>query len=315
MSLSNPFAKEGAAVPAAPSSVIGVALFASLYAAAEFALHSGLPLDTSVTISWSLLGCDAPSEVQAGFTAFLKCLRDWMDERALPHAWIHVHERGPRVGIHTHLAVHVPTIAARRHRQLKTLRREFRHWARGWARGQAGGPAPRAIRVRGPSAETPWLHWLAFNYLLKGYDQDAVVVSGRNAPHGQAVKLGDLVAFPHRDPGNVATLSRAGWSATLGPCHRAAGRHPAAITLENLAQRSVPAFQLDATSPPSQRAAPLQHEPAHPPFRSRFEDGFRDVRILYGEDFAQRVTQQYAPLQAPAPPQPVAPEDDPLLDI
>ena len=82
---------------------------------------------------------------------------------------------------------------------------------------------PRAIRVRGPKKETPWLHWLTTSYLMKGYDRSAVVQSARNSPDGLEVLLGELIAWPWRDPGPVPLKQRVGASRSLGPDRRAIG--------------------------------------------------------------------------------------------
>jgi hypothetical protein len=323
----NPFQPQGVAVSATPSSfLIDFNRFSAFYAAAEFALFVGLPLDTSVTIIWSRLGLTTAPEVQAGFNAFLKCLRGWLDERGLPQAWIFCHEFGPTTGLHTHFAIHVPVMRARKLIDVKMMRQEFRRWARAWGPRQTGGPTPRAIRVRGPSVETPWLHWLLFHYLAKGYDRDAVVRTARNSSDGRDVLLGDLIAFAWRDPGPVGPAQRVGWSKTLGPAARAKGHHPDAILpLARSAPSLPPDFDLNAalTAPslPGTWAAlpgqahhrpPPQLQPHDarpitlPPFRSRLEDGLIDVRVLYGAEFFERVTKLAAWPAAPEPVEPVA---------
>lgn len=135
------------------SRLLGETEFASIYAAADFAAEFQMPMDTLVTISWSLLGVTSDSAVQAAFTSFTKCLRDRLTNRVSPIAYIYAHEVGAVVGLHSHLAVFV---AGERNRL------EFRHWVRGWADRFAGRYIPRAVRVTGPRIDTPWLHWLRY---------------------------------------------------------------------------------------------------------------------------------------------------------
>ena len=92
--------------------------------------------------------------------------------------------------------------------------------------GRSAGARPGPYRVRGPKKETPWLHWLTTSYLMKGYDRSAVVQSARNSPDGREVFLGDLIAWPWRDPGPVALKQRVGGVAQFGarpPRDRRAG--------------------------------------------------------------------------------------------
>ena len=116
---------------------------------------------------------------------------------------------GARIGLHTHLNLYVPGVPPDDRPDLQKIYRpdvapdyrgEFRAWARGWPERQVGRRTPRAIRVRGPKKETPWLHWLTTSYLMKGYDRSAVVQSARNSPDRLEVLLGDLIAWPCRIP-------------------------------------------------------------------------------------------------------------------
>ena len=55
--------------------------FATLYSAAEFAEAFDLCFDTTVTISWRLMGPEVEGDVPTYFAAFTKCLRDWLEQR------------------------------------------------------------------------------------------------------------------------------------------------------------------------------------------------------------------------------------------
>ena len=203
--------------------------FATLYAAAEFAAAFRLWFDTTVAISWRLMGEEVERDVPRFFTAFTKCLGDWLKQRYLPAAWIYAHEYGRKVGLHTHLALYVPGLPS--DVELRKLvspnapdyRREFRKWVKGWPERRIGRPVPKAIGVSTRKTETPWLHWLTTSYLMKGYDCSAVVQAARNSPDGREVLLGDLIAYPWHDPGPVDMKHRVGASRSLGPDRRAIG--------------------------------------------------------------------------------------------
>jgi len=268
--------------------------FAVLYSAAEFAAAFELWFDTTITLSWRLMGPEVEGDVPTFFAAFTKCLSDWLRQRTLPAAWIYAHESGPKVGLHTHLNLYVPGAPPDDRPDLQKLYRpdtapdyrgEFRAWARAWPERQVGRRAPRAIRVRGPKKEAPSLHWLTTSYLLKGYDPYAIVQSARNAPDGRAVFLADLIAWPWRDGGAVPLKHRVGVSRSLGPERRALGV-PGGF--DYLLEE--PTFQLTANSVPMRLV-----RPPRPAFRSTYEDGIRDVRRLYPKDFYERVTRLITP--------------------
>jgi hypothetical protein len=295
----NPFCQ----TPTKPSRFITESDFAGLYAAAEFAAFWGLTLDVHIAITWRLISPEQEADVQAALTGFFKCLRAWLDERRLPQAWIYSHETGRRQGAHTHLAIHIPGKDVR-----PGLRKVFRQWLRDWAKRQAGGPAARAVRVRddgGRTSET--LHWLFMSYLAKGFDREAVVLSARNAPCGVDVMLGDLIAFPWHDPGPVLTKARVGWSRSLGPDRRAVGYPsgkegcvaPARADVAVMAQESGQPFKKHTWWRPNtdwgdvnmprlenpKAMARYRALKANRPFRSSYEDGARDVRLLYPATF------------------------------
>jgi hypothetical protein len=258
--------------------------FAALHAATEFAAAFELWFDTTITISWRLMGPEVEGDVPTYFAVFLKCLRDWLAQRQLPVAWIYTHENSSKIGLHTHLILYLPgDLFDDIH---CAYRSDFRAWAKGWAARQVGRPTPRALRVRGPQKETPWLHWLTFSYLVKGYDPCAVVQSARHAPDGRAVFLADVIAWPRRDGGAVPLKHRVGVSRSLGPERRALGV-PGGF--DYLLEE--PTFQLTADSVPMR----LVRWPPKPAFRSSYEDGIRDVRRLYPKAFYERVTRLVTP--------------------
>ncbi len=293
-------------MPEARHAGIGVQEFADLYAAAEWAHSSGFWFDTTLTIAWRRLEIEDPADVQRVLTAFLKCLRDWLAQRCLPPAWIYAHECGPIIGLHTHLAIYIPGSVNADDAPQSDYRADFRAWVLAWVRRRMGRPVPRSTRVRGPRAETPWLHWLTAHYLMKGYDRGVEVQSSRTSPDGQPVTLGDLIVFDWQDPGKVAMTQRVGWSRPLGPGRRATGvpwgaddrtaptwpltdfsvTPPKDVFVPPVAGPLRPFGRLGDVKTPA--ALPRHGRPA-PAFRSKFDEGVRDVRQLYPEDFLRRV--------------------------
>jgi len=278
----NPFQKT-INVEASKSRCVGEAEFAAVYAAADFSAKYEMWMDTMVTISWSRLGVMGDQAVQSAFTTFTKCMRDWLQQRVIPVAYIYAHEVGPVVGLHTHVSVFV---AGERNRE------EFRSWAKQWGERFYGHYISRAVHVSGPRADKPWLHWLRFGYLMKGYDRDCIVQSCRVAPDGRDVRLGDIVPFAWSDPGPVTLQHRVGVSRSLGPERRAIGiparvddridgRKPHLVAVKGFGMR------------------PVNWSHVLKPFRSKYEDGARDVRVLYGQEFVERVTGLPAGITAP----------------
>ncbi|MGF3027058.1 hypothetical protein ACQVP2_30105 [Methylobacterium aquaticum] len=281
--------------------------FAEHYAAAEFAAWHGLYCETAVTFWWGALGASDGPSAQKIFSDFLKHLNDWLHERHLPTAYFFCHESSPRIGVHTHLAVYLSLSSCVR----LPVRDEFRRWAMEWPQRNGYGRCPRAIRVTGPAKQTPWLHWHRFHYQVKGYDRLAVVRRARNSPSGTDLMLGDLIAWPWQDPGAVTMMPRLGSAMNLGPARRRVGIPKYCDELRNPPRPKRPvvpreislAEQLQELRPP---------KVPRPPFRSRYEDGWRDVRFLYPLDFITRVTNlSYVPEAPQQPP----PQDDFMLKM
>lgn len=87
-----------------------------LYLAIMRANLQDMHLTYFATISWSTLGLTDDAEIQVATQALFERLREWAKRKKdargapapIPLAWIWVHERGPRLGMHTHLLMHVP---------------------------------------------------------------------------------------------------------------------------------------------------------------------------------------------------------------
>lgn len=244
--------------PAKPSTLIGERDFAGFFSAAQLAAREHCHFTVSVTLTWSRMGLTDQNEIRAHLQAFIKCMRDWLSQRRLFKAWVFSNESGPVIGLHTHLAVHVPV----------GHRKAFREWSKAWVARRYGGDVPRAIVTKLAGDEPIVAHWRIVSYCLKGYDRDAVVLGPENAWDGRSVMLGDLIACPWKDPGFV-DIERLGWSPWLEKFTRTDRRTP-------LASRPLDPF------PRKSRHLP---DMTPPPFRSSYAEGVRDVRLLYPKAF------------------------------
>lgn len=276
----NPFASS----TRPPSRLLTETDFNTMYAATAFAYRHGLLFDMLVTLVWGLMGPDAEADVSQHFNAFQKCLREYLEERSWPVAWIYSHEHSPTFGLHTHLAVYVPGQLSQNY-PLKT-RAQLRKWANTWPQRRFGRPCPKAVRVTGPATETSWLHWQRFGYLMKGYDSQVVVQSAEVAPDRVTTFLGDLIPWQWVDPGPVPLKQRVGHSRSLGPQYRAVDAPP------KLGAK--PKGRVSLTIGPDGRWKSVVTPVPGCGFRSRYEDGVRDVRLLYPPDFYKRITRQDA---------------------
>lgn len=281
--------------------------FAGHYAAAAFAAWHQLYCETAVTFWWGALGALDGASAQEIFTDFLKHLNAWLHERHLPTVYFFSHESSPRIGVHTHLAVYLCLLTCSRSRP----RDEFRRWAMGWPERNGYGSCPRAIRVTGPAKRTPWLHWHRFHYQVKGYNPRAVVRRAYNSPSGTDVMLGDLIAWPWQDPGVVTLRPRLGSCLNLGPARREIGIPKDCDNFRNPPRPKRPVVPQEL-SLGEQLWRLRQPEAPRPPFISRYEDGWRDVRWLYPKEFNTRVTKLS---YQPEPPRRPPPPDDFMLEM
>jgi hypothetical protein len=205
-------------------------------------------------VNWSAIGMTDEATVTDCMSAFTACLRDYLSRRGVPSLWVYCHEFGKVYGWHTHFALFMPV-------ECPEARIETMRWLRDWPVRQFGRRIPSAVRQRVPREHSERLHWLIFNYLMKGCDKNAVVMSSRNAHDGRTIRLPDLVAHHWRDPGIMNFRKRIGCSQALDRGQQ---------------ERGVPATWCEALPKPKSIPGP---------FRSTFDDGVFDVRKLYGEAF------------------------------
>lgn len=165
--------------------------------AAEFAAVQGWRFGASLTLSFALMGAfDAP-RIQLCLKRFLKCLAQWLRDNDLPRSYIGVVENAPKVGLHLHLAAHVPAVQ----------RSAFRSWIEGWVCtecARAGVDYERKAWSLNRYGKDYFLtHNIATHYLLKGSDVGAVIQAASEAPDCKEVLLRDVLAFDFCNPGPV----------------------------------------------------------------------------------------------------------------
>jgi hypothetical protein len=219
--------------------------------ASEYAHCANYILDVSVCVNWTCMGLVNPSDVQRSWKRFKKCKRDWFAQRGAPQAWIAVFEATK--GLHTHLVVSLPPM----------LRGDFKRWCRAWVMNECERRHvdfnPKSLAISRHNEQQPRLHWQLTHYLIKGADVDAVVQSGQDAPDGEPVRLGHLLAYAFEDPG-IVPFDRV----QIGPalCRR-------------------------------QRRTARLFEGGERPWRSAWERGERDVNYLYPADFIALVRRKH----------------------
>lgn len=273
----NPF---HAAATAAPY-LLGEADFRELYAAAAFAVETQLFLDTRVTIAWALCSDEAARDSRPYFNSFTSSLRGWLRSRGGPPAWIYAHERSPAIGLHTHIALSVPSWSSRAPKSSidVPIRQQFRVWAQMWADWHFPDRVARAIRVRGPSQPSIVEHWRAFHYLLKGYDPRAIIPNAAAALPEEPILLADLMAFYSADPGHVSLHPRCASSRSLSQQQRKLGTFEVAATRPKRTRSTDEAWPFPASLRSGSGA------PARAPYLSPYDRGSRDVRELYSPEF------------------------------
>jgi hypothetical protein len=200
--------------PRGPSSsaderLISVRQFRELYNAVAFANLQGAILDTHITVSWSMLGFEDDSQISHALQlGLIKHAREWSrhkeDPLGRPFCWIYAHERGAKLGLHTHLLLFIPV----------ELRPKFDAWLRTRVRKLARRrplPNEKAVhisRVRSDRHRQLWHQWRQLGYLMKSVDPAATlpVWPGTSA----TVPLTDLVCWDHEGPGEVNCKLRVG---------------------------------------------------------------------------------------------------------
>lgn len=268
------------------SSDLGVDRVLEALAAAQFAAALFLPLDVLVTVNFSAMGVNDPGEARKELHRFVKAMGAWLNERRLPVVWIAVMERGAGGILHAHIAVHVPAVVKDGSQIIGPRHRtDFRKWSRRAMARRAGTKVPRLVNVRCGLVPTEIAHWICVTYLLKGFDQTAVLSTARGGQR-EIVTLADILPFPYRSAGDIAGR-RLFISGNLGPARRKIGM-PAGFEFMLPMKPDMSALEIVPganSGVPTQPCGWLLR-----PFVAAVEDGRFDVRDIYGEEFARFVT-------------------------
>jgi hypothetical protein len=218
-----------------------------LYLAVLRANLQGMTLNYFATISWSTLGLEDDAEIQAATQALFARLREWSKRKRdvrtgqpapIRLAWIWCHERGPEMGLHSHLLMHVPHRCSSRTGKVICRFLEA-YTGRPLVQEGPGGIAtfkpvePRLKAAPGKSRGRVNIYpALIFQrqitrYMMKGVDPDALVPVAAGRQRGQylqdVLKIEDL-SIPARILGkrcgysvqNLGAASFAGVADRLG---------------------------------------------------------------------------------------------------
>lgn len=202
----------------------------------------GMPLTYFATVSWTTLGLTEDAEIQAATQALMTRTREWSTRKRetgtgvrtpRPISWIWCHERGSRLGLHTHFLMHVPVAETARLGRIICRFLES-YTGRALTIGAGDGlrtfkaiePSRRSGRASEPSALR--FQRRLMRYLLKGVDPDGVVPASVGPQAGQPLYRALQIGRP-RNQGDVMG-KRCGYSVhNLG--HAAFARHSAGLRL------------------------------------------------------------------------------------
>ncbi|HWA17717.1 MAG TPA: hypothetical protein VG757_01860 [Devosia sp.] len=165
-------------------------------------------LNAHVVVSWSTVGIVRDHEVMKASKRLLELLRKWAVRRGIPRGWIWVLERGPVLGLHLHVQLHIP----------RAIRNAFRAWLDEAVETIAG----RGLVVKAVDDKTGTVfarvenefntdyQWTFFRYLMKGIDPTAKALM-----NGKVRNLVDLWKLELEAQGNVS-CPRFGYSRSIG---------------------------------------------------------------------------------------------------
>lgn len=200
-----------------------------MYLAVATANYRGWMLNTFVTVSWELSGVQHPPYIKSLHDRFTDLMRRWcrdvtkalqkspdtrLSQQEVPFAGIWVREVGERMGLHTHLLVHVPP----------PLFQRFRRWARRAAHTLTETPMPdprkgptgkHLVRIQplGDVAD----QWRVFRYMMKGLDRE--VLPPTMHPDFRQFLTGEFPLLKSVPQGRIEG-ARCGASRSIGPAAR-----------------------------------------------------------------------------------------------
>ncbi|MEQ1941476.1 hypothetical protein ABMA32_03540 [Mesorhizobium sp. VNQ89] len=180
-----------------------------LWSAVALANLKSHVLNVHVTIAWSTVGIRGEADVGEANEKFLERMRHCLDDLAIPHAWIWVLERKSKVGVHSHILVHVPSM----------YHHAFTNWVRSGFRSATGreptdAKASKSIVVR-LARDRDWnQQWVWLHYLLKGVKRGEAIrdLYDHRARHDIA-----MVAKLKLRPQGKISIKRSGYAQAVGP--------------------------------------------------------------------------------------------------
>ncbi len=186
---------------------VSVLQFQKAYRAVAFANCMGLMMNTAVDIAWSTAGVEGDLAVTARQRDLLDALRRWCDRNGLPAAWIWVLEQGPKLGLHSHILMHVPDEHVDKFRQYATVT-----LSRLVVKRLANTKASKTLLIahRWGNQITP--QWLRFKYMMKGLTADSQLPARDEFEN--AIKFSERVAVRPKPQGQVR-VKRLGVSRAL----------------------------------------------------------------------------------------------------
>lgn len=205
------------------SDVINRRAYFALHRAVATAHLQGLELNVLTSITWTLQGLETDADIQKASAKWRALLQKYLRSKMKPWglvgvAFIWVHERGLRRGMHSHLQVHIPF----------GMLHAYRKWAeRALKRvtgrppfdGEVKGQRERAIKIeeikpRRSGQPRIDAQWAVFNYLTKGISVATATHLARQ-PHSP-YQLEKFNALTFGDEGGMVG-TRCGASQDLGP--------------------------------------------------------------------------------------------------
>ncbi|WP_372397831.1 hypothetical protein ABMY26_13690 [Azospirillum sp. HJ39] len=181
----------------------------SLVNAFAYAEYTGTPFTVYLAISWSKTQDWTDDQISNKQEAFARKLRKWLSARNIPLAYLYTSEIGNKLGINTHVAVHIPFEHFF----------EFQNVLNSLVPGFNGNHATAKVQDD-KWRKQPKYHYHpnqrlgSFKYLLKGIDPDASF----NA-NGTRIKWCEAIGIIPKSQG-VIVGRRAGVSHTLGKIAR-----------------------------------------------------------------------------------------------
>ncbi len=178
--------------------------------ALAFSEQQRLPLTAQATISWECIRGFDPSSLLKCQGSTLRELGRWLRRRGIRPAFIWCIENGRRLGLHTHISIHIPFSV------FPFLQAKLERFIPGFEQNR------RILEIAQDQGEQrPKYMWTATQragtcrYMLKGMDHRATL-----EVDGVTRNLGDLLGIEHRGVQGTVLFKRLGVSHSLGPVAR-----------------------------------------------------------------------------------------------